>query len=165
MFDNFFNWKARELVDFLLPVLFRKPKMLAFLKSIYAGIDSILDDLIAHREDALYQLNFSGDRLTFQRYINDEFDDDNRSITIVLGDYLPKVYVYKTIEERELYIYKKSENEDPTFIYKKQEYVGQIDFRVVVPLSLSFNAQELERLRVFVDKYKLLNKNFEIIEQ
>ncbi|MGB0869456.1 MAG: hypothetical protein ACPGSD_07650 [Flavobacteriales bacterium] len=159
-YNNHFNWDFDKLVVMLLPPVLRKPKLLAFLEVLASGISSVYDGLIEFRTKSSYNAYFSADRITFEHYLNDVFDKEDRNIKVVNAEFLERKTLYKNAENRPNRIYQVSENK-PIKLYYLQEYETSIHFIIEMPAGL-LNAQQLKALRIWVDERKLPNKNYEI---
>ena len=160
MYNNFFGWNYDHLVLMLLPPNLRNPKVVGFIGALTSGLNDVQNTLNSFRVDAKYQALFSGERLQFEHYLNDEFDRIGRSIKIINSPFLEKVYLYKDIENRPLRIYKYSENKPRPRLYKHEEYAVSIHFIIQIPTSLNLSDVQVKRLRVWVDQRKLPNKNY-----
>lgn len=160
IYNNHFNYDFDLLVSMLLPPILRKPKTIAFVTSLASGISMVHNDLIRLRKDSEYDAYFSQDRKTFEHYLNDEFDRLDRSIRIINADFLGRIQVYKSIEQRELRLYKTVENKPNPRLYKSQEFDTSLHFIIQIPNSINLTQIQLTALREWVDNRKLPNKNY-----
>lgn len=159
-FNNYFNWDFEQLVVMLLPPLLRKSKMIAFVTMLADGTNKVYQQLVQFRIKSKYDAFFSQSRITFEHYLNDEFDNIGRSIRIVNADFLERTHIYKHIENRELRIYKQSENKPNPKLYKIQEFDTSLHFIIQIPVTLNLSIIQVKALRLWVDNHKLPNKNY-----
>lgn len=146
----------------LLPPSLRKPKILGFVNVLLSGLNEVYSQLRMFRNTTKYNVLFSGERIQFEHYLNDEFDRIGRTIKIINSPFLNRIYVYKDIEGRDdVRLYKHSEN-TPVTLYKEQEYEISIHFIIQIPVALGLSDLQIKALRSWVDARKLPDKNYSI---
>lgn len=131
------NWN--KLVSWLLPTSLFKPKMFVWLKSLVIPINQLHTDLINYRYQKLYDLSISGQVCKLEKLLNDKFDEVHKRIYIVDGERSKKRYIYQQLEVIKQNVYKTIENK-PLFIYKDAEIqINTIHFVVMIPNSLRYD--------------------------
>jgi hypothetical protein len=93
--------------------------------------------------------------------LNDKYDSVNRRIQIVKPKNYEPLFLFKKIENKSVYLYKKTEVAKPkTWLYQKGETQSfQYDFIVRVPVQIIFDENEM---RAVIDSYILPDKIYKI---
>jgi len=157
------DYSGSGLVKSLLPVRRRKSRMLAWLQALVGPVGYLYGLFTANRANNLYWLSHSGQVCYIEAALNDVFDPDGRSIYITDPAYADPVYIYRRIEEKPVYVSKRSESgstdyESPQWLYRRSEtYAFGYQFIVNVP---SDGEWEEHHLRAIVDKYRLPGKGY-----
>lgn len=107
-----------------------------------------------------YELQFNGQTIYLEHYLNDQYDPINRHI-----------WIENIAESNAVYIYRKSEGQAPTYIYRKSELIAvpfirrvtegatETDFIVWVPVSVTYDEIVM---RAQIDKFKYADKRYTI---
>lgn len=91
-----------RLVEHLLPVVLRLPRITALAKVLTSPIKELHAEFLQYREYALNELNHNGQIIYLEKYLNDKFDSDLRRISIA-----------ETPDDDNVYFYTYSENKGP----------------------------------------------------
>ena len=137
-----YNLNIDKLLVLLTPTFLRKPKLVAWLRTLATPLHKLLYDL-AHNSQVCY----------LRKALNDEFDDEQRRIRIEDGKQKQRLYIYPRSANKPLYLGK-------LFLYQRGDYIdGGVDFIVVLPKDLTYDKYKLEAL---VNLYKLAGKRWQI---
>nr|DAJ26323.1 MAG TPA: hypothetical protein [Bacteriophage sp.] len=148
-----YNLNIDKLLVLLTPTFLRKPKLIAWLRTLAMPLNKLLDDFKVHRERDLYNLAHNSQVCYLRKAINDEFDPQLRRIKIEDGRQNQRLYIYSRSANRPLYLGK-------VFLYQRGTYIdGGVDFIVVLPQGLEYDRYKLEAL---VNFYKLAGKRWTI---
>ena len=148
-----YNLNIDKLLVLLTPTFLRKPKLIAWLRTLAMPLNKLLDDFKVHRERDLYYLAHNSQVCYLRKALNDEFDPQLRRIKIEDGRQNQRLYIYPRSANRPLYIGK-------VFLYQRGSYIdGGVDFVVVLPHGLEYDRYKLEAL---VNFYKLAGKRWTI---
>ncbi|XTB52982.1 hypothetical protein LDK11_12330 [Fusobacterium nucleatum] len=148
-----YNLNIDKLLVLLTPTFLRKPKLIAWLRTLAMPLNKLLDDFKVHRERDLYNLAHNSQVCYLRKALNDEFDPQLRRIKIEDGRQNQRLYIYPRSANRPLYIGK-------VFLYQRGSYIdGGVDFVVVLPHGLEYDRYKLEAL---VNFYKLAGKRWTI---
>ena len=143
-----------NLAVLLLPTRNRRPKMIAYVKTLVAGINDLYDEFIKRRDEDLFKLNHNGQVCYMRGALNDKFDMDLRRIEILDGNHFVANYIYTPVEEKPKYL-------GTMFLYSKKDYEDtRVDFIVRVPAKIyKIRKHELHNwvnyLKKGVKKYKI----------
>jgi len=148
-----YNLNIDKLLVLLTPTFLRKPKLVAWLRTLAMPLNKLLDDFKAHRERDLYNLTHNSQVCYLRKALNDEFDSQLRRIKIEDGTRNIRRYIYQRNVNRPLYLGR-------MFLYLRGNYIdGGVDFVVVLPRDLEYDKYKLEAL---VNFYKLAGKRWTI---
>ncbi|WP_454998947.1 hypothetical protein [Capnocytophaga gingivalis] len=148
-----YNLNIDKLLVLLTPTFLRKPKLVAWLRTLAMPLNKLLDDFKVHRERDLYNLTHNSQVCYLRKALNDEFDPQLRRIKIEDGTRNIRRYIYQRNVNRPLYLGK-------MFLYLRGNYIdGGVDFVVVLPRDLEYDKYKLEAL---VNFYKLAGKRWTI---
>ncbi len=156
MFDLTINFQ--KLRDDLIPLY--KLELDSLLKVLTAPIITLYITFKNFRSDSKYTLRHNSQVIYLRKVLNDRFNTD--TITILDGVNLTETYIYREIEGQSKVLYKDSENETESVLYRKSEYEVTTDFFIQVPMVLNLTSAQLIELKALVKYYALPNKNFEI---
>lgn len=150
-----FNVDWNRLVLLLLPTIFRKTSIVAFLQALIFPISQLHYDWKIKRVDEdWYKLNHNGQVCKLRKVLNDKLDMSLRRIYINDGNAFPRKYIYTRAENKPVFIGK-------TFIYQNDEYTNTgVDFTVFVPSEI-INT-EVFKLKALIEFYKLAGKRYKI---
>lgn len=148
-----YNFNIDKLLVLLTPTFLRKPKLVAWLRTLTMPLNKLLDDFKGHRERDLYNLTHNSQVCYLRKALNDEFDPQLRRIKIEDGTRNIRRYIYQRNVNRPLYLGR-------MFLYLRGNYIdGGVDFVVVLPRGLEYDKYKLEAL---VNFYKLAGKRWTI---
>ncbi|WP_454973252.1 hypothetical protein [Capnocytophaga gingivalis] len=148
-----YNLNIDKLLVLLTPTFLRKPKLVAWLRTLAMPLNKLLDDFKVHRERDLYNLTHNSQVCYLRKALNDEFDPQLRRIKIEDGTRNIRRYIYQRNVNRPLYLGR-------MFLYLRGNYIdGGVDFVVVLPQGLEYDRYKLEAL---VNFYKLAGKRWTI---
>lgn len=148
-----YNLNIDKLLVLLTPTFLRKPKLIAWLRTLAMPLNKLLDDFKVHRERDLYNLAHNSQVCYLRKALNDEFDPQLRRIKIEDGRQNQRLYIYPRSANRPLYLGR-------MFLYLRGNYIdGGVDFVVVLPRDLEYDKYKLEAL---VNFYKLAGKRWTI---
>ena len=138
-----------KLVVLLLPTFLRKPKLVAWLRTLATPLHKLLYAFQQARTADLYNLAHNSQVCYLRKALNDEFDPQQRRIRIEDGKKNERLYIYPRSANRPLFLGK-------VFLYQRGDYIdGGVDFIVVIPQGLQYDKYKLEAL---VNFYKLAGK-------
>ena len=148
-----YNLNIDKLLLLLTPTFLRKPKLIAWLRTLATPLHKLLYDFHNARISDLYNLTHNSQVCYLRKSLNDEFDDEQRRIRIEDGRQKQRLYIYPRSANKPLYIGK-------VFLYQRGDYIdGGVDFIVVLPKDLTYDKYKLEAL---VNFYKLAGKRWTI---
>ena len=153
------NWT--KLLNWLLPEVLRKPKLLAFMKALVYPINLLHNDLLRFKKQKEYQLSINSQVCRLQALLNDRYDSFNRRLYIDDGQLGNEVYVFTDAEDSPLGLFTAAEN-NPVDVYNDYELHGTAaDFIVFIPNALngSININDLVSL---VNQNKLPGKKWQV---
>ena len=148
-----YNLNIDKLLVLLTPTFLRKPKLVAWLRTLATPLHKLLYDFHRASQADLYNLAHNSQVCYLRKVLNDEFDDEKRRIRIEDGRQKQRLYIYPRSANKPLYIGK-------VFLYQRGDYIdGGVDFIVVLPKDLTYDKYKLEAL---VNFYKLAGKRWTI---
>ena len=110
----------------LIPWFLRKPRFKQWIGVLTWGSSIALDDLKGYRVLKDYELQFTGQRLYLERWLNDKFDSVNKAITVTNIVLIQNPFVFNAIEERETYLVNKWNVSATYVIHDRVSYGGEI---------------------------------------
>ena len=148
-----YNLNIDKLLVLLTPTFLRKPKLVAWLRTLATPLHKLLYEFHRARQDNLYNLAHNSQVCYLRKALNDKFDDEQRRIRIEDGKQKQRLYIYPRSANKPLYLGK-------IFLYQRGDYIdGGVDFIVVLPKDLTYDKYKLEAL---VNFYKLAGKRWQI---
>jgi hypothetical protein len=134
-----YRFTLGSLVAGLLPVLLRKPRMLAYLNALVAPVATLYVDFLAYEASTRLELSFNGQTLAFERALNVRFDPVFRRIRIINSDAQTESTYDNFIREGQPWQYMTFKREGPPWLYDYgfAELQNQVGFVVRVPQSLA----------------------------
>ena len=157
-----------RLVEILLPIFLRKPKMTGFLKACIAPAKVLYERYRVFSEKQEYEAGITAQAGLIEKALNDAFDSDLRRCQIVhelLPDG-PTMYLdADQKEDRTKYIlFLDNEGQDGSGLKmhldsESSELPTGIDFRVKIPLDVK---NKEEAIKSMVRKYKFASKTFDV---
>ena len=148
-----YNLNIDKLLVLLTPTFLRKPKLVAWLRTLATPLHKLLYDFQQARTSDLYNLAHNSQVCYLRKALNDEFDSEQRRIRIEDGKQKQRLYIYPRSANKPLYLGK-------LFLYQRGDYIdGGVDFIVALPKDLTYDKYKLEAL---VNFYKLAGKRWQI---
>lgn len=143
----------------MLPISKRKVKIDSWLYIILRPI-TLLNGLFQQFKGSTnYKLNFNGQVIYLEHYLNDLYDTTQRRIYIEDTANIDYNYVYNIAELiPTLMVYNSNEN-IPVYVVNENEVVEQFNFIVNIPNSISFTEKII---RSQIDYYKVAGKKYKI---
>lgn len=149
-----YNVDLHKLVVLLTPTFLRKSKLIAFMQSLIAPVNSIYSDWSLMRSNNLYKLAHNGQICYLRKALNDRFDDELRRIYIGDGNKFVRKYIYTPAERKTKYL-------GTIYLHQRSDYADTgVDFIVYVPSEIvDIQIYEIEALINFykegVKRYKI----------
>ena len=155
---NNYTWDFTKLVTYLLPSFLRKDRQISWLKAICAPTNTLHSAFETFVTESLYAQNFTGQVISLERLLNDQFDNTLRRIYITDGN-REEVFIFNTgagfAQNNETFFYNGSATGE------KYTFSGDSallhDVVVNVPTGLVYDSIKLNAL---VRKYKLAGKKY-----
>lgn len=117
-----FNLDWPTFIQALLPYWWRKPNMIAWLRTLLSAVIGLYDDLVTFRSRTIYDLQITGQTIYLEKALNDRFDFINRQIYIENLADLTQFYIYNKVEAQPpVYLYNKY---DATYTYASGEFAA-----------------------------------------
>jgi len=162
MFDFLFSVSLLNLVEWIIPPFLRKNRLKGLLIAFKAGFEVLKTDLLNKRSDVKYFLQFTGQRIYLERFLNDKFDPFNRGIIIENASFITPKYVYNAAEQRQRFRYNQSEAVE-VYKYNRSEVSGTVHYYIKVPAYIALT--DLLKLQISqeTDKLNLATKIYQII--
>lgn len=161
-----FNWNIIDWIGQMIPVLYRKDRLVHFLMVLLKPLDTTYISFFDFRLYLLKKMKFNGQVIIMENMLNDTFDNSLRRIRIItITDRLRKQYIYQPVEAKPLYIYQVSENL-PVYISTLEEYLNMsgFDFIVEAPKNV-WTVSILDQIKKMTLYYKLAGKRPKFIYQ
>jgi hypothetical protein len=154
---SLYKIEYKKLTAQLLPVVLRKPRLLAWLWSIITGVENIYDNFVIARNERLRRIKSSGQVCVLEGMLNDEADNEQRRIQIFDGQ----------IGSNWMYAYREAENFQEIFTPDEvpgEDFMVEISvfFTVSVPWSYGTNDDAERRIKWLLNNYKLAGKKYVI---
>lgn len=102
-----FNINFTRIGKELTPHFLRNSKMKQFVGVLTWGSTFAMSVLNAFRSLKQHELNFTGQRIYLEKWLNDRFDPVNAGIQVVNIQLVQNPYLFNKIEQRTQYIYNK----------------------------------------------------------
>jgi len=146
---DFYKWAI-----LLLAMQLRKPKMIAFVKSLVAPVANLHYEFMQRKQLDEFILNHNGQVCYLRKALNDLFDSENRRIRIGDGNQYKRKYIYTNAEQKPYYL-------GSMYLHERTDYADTgVDFIVYVPNALLSSKIELEN---WIGKFKKGVKRYKII--
>ena len=151
-----YNVDFAKMINELLPEKLRQPLWLKWLAGLASPMIKVHNAFISNRNANLYKMAHNGQVFSLTKVLNGRFDTTGRRIYISDGFTKDRVYVYKRIEVKPIYL-------DTIYIHNRADYVDTgVDFIVWVPVAVFISPQDLIEMEALVKLYKLASKRFKI---
>lgn len=146
----------KKLVVLLLPTFMRKPRLFAFLHALIFGISELHVKFLKSRNANLLRIKRNGQVCYLRGLLNDELDPVGRRILIT--DVTAEEDWIFALDESDAY--QLLINTAGEIVYSEDLIIGNTAFfNVSVPWT-NDNTNLNNRLRDFLNKYKILSKNY-----
>jgi len=170
---SIFNIHWNNVVENLTPSFWRKTKtdteakIIAYLRSIIAPMQGLSDILLELQQKTTRFLDYNGQHLALENYLNDNYDVVDRRIFITENNIVNSVanidlYLQPETDPTPVSVYLQSEVNPIPFAFHLQGEtpVIQYNFTINIPLSVTFDAIVVTRQ---VKNYSEAAKTFNII--
>lgn len=134
-----FSVNFNDIVNKLLPIRLQTIRNRSLLYAMIKPLQSLNTNFVILRNAINYKLLFNAQVIYLEHFLNDLYDPVNRGIYIQDTANIDYKYLFNKNENRPVYIYNKSENKPKFYLYNKQEYGGLFEFKIMVPVGVSFN--------------------------
>lgn len=157
----FQNLSFRRLAILWLPTFLRKNIMSQLLSVILRPIELMYIDFLRLRQQNLIRINYTYQKFSLQRRLNERFDPMLKRIKIVNAVQYEGVYLYTEAESGPMMTKHQwlHDNNNPIYLRTEAELTSEYDFIVQIPNS---NINQIQ-LAAEVDYYKLIGKNYKIV--
>lgn len=147
---DFYKWAV-----LLLPTDLRKPKMIAFVKTLVTSIADLHAEFLKKRSADEFILNHNGQVCHLRKALNDLFDENLRRIQIGNGNQFKRQYIYTRSEQLPKYLGK-------IFLKDRSDYADSgVDFIVYVPNNIYLTRKiELDK---WIEIFKKGTKKYKIV--
>jgi hypothetical protein len=151
----------------------RKTTMLEWMQVLTKPSQLLNNDLVSFKEQVIYEHHKLYETVAFESFINDEFDNTQRRITITHDDSYNKLLATYLLSENQplpaTYLLSEVNNDgslsqqDLPITYLIDEQFSGVDFTVEIPTGL-FTAADQSEISETVKAFKLMNVSFQILE-
>lgn len=161
MDDKLFNINLKRLAMWWLPLAYRILELLNFIWCLISPLESMYIEVLKIRKQNLIRMNFTYQKFSMQRRLNDAFDPLERRIEIVKAVQYEGVYLYTEAEDdlsrsKTKFLYG---DENPIYLRTESELYSEFDFIVKIPDT----AINMYQLCAEIDFYKLISKRYQIV--
>lgn len=145
------------LIEDLLHPLLRKPIMQAWLEALFVPLENLHSEFLDFVEAKRYEMDFTGQVISIERLLNNEFDNGLRRIYISDGN-RAEVFLFKGDKPlgEEAFFFKGTEGIGEKFVFKGVSNL-LYDFVVNVPASLAYDSVKMNTL---INKYRQAGKKY-----
>lgn len=150
---GWYDLDMNRLVILLLPINWRKPKMIAFLQSMAAPLKQLHYDFWLNRRQNLYKVRHNFMICYLQSALNDEFDPQLRRIVIEEPEIFANRYIYTSGEQKPRYL--------GVMYLRTSEEMGDTGVDFTVNMNGVF--ADIYDVKGLVDFYKLAGPRYKII--
>lgn len=148
----------KKLVVLLLPTFMRKPRLFAFVRALTFSLSELYTQFSENRERNLDQIQLNGQVCYLRKMLNDELDSEKRRIMIT-DETETGSWVFAFIEGD---AYQLLVDRPGITVYSESLIIADTAyFHVSVPWGKEDDNLN-NRLRNFLNKYKLLSKKYTI---
>lgn len=156
MNNRIYNIDFKRFILLLLPIVLRRPKLFAFLRSMVTPIASLNVSFGAYREEVSYNLSHNSQVCYLTAMLNDNFDRQLRRIRVEDMERNRRTYLYLREEQKPIYL-------GTEYIHLRSEFSDNgYDFRVVLN-GVVLSEGEPARMRALINYYKLASKRYLIV--
>lgn len=158
-----YSWNIGAWIPRRLPFKRRTDITISWLKAQLAPLQEKADEFAAKCTDWDFRVKYNSQQKVLASLLNKLFDPTSKRIRVeTVSDLIGAVVLFHDTELPEAsVIYHDSETEPvPVIINHDSETAAAVDFRVFVPTSLTGDE---DRIRAWINQYKLADKQYEII--
>jgi hypothetical protein len=160
---------VRYRVDFdtlaqqMLPSLLRRPRLIAWLRSLLTPLRQLYTDFITYTRYAQRELSYNGQTMILEGALNDGFDSGVRRITVSNTDTeLLPLYINFSIElEPEKPVRFASESPPWLYVPAFDEFNTQLDFIVRAP-SILYTPERARQLHARIQRFKPATRRYSL---
>jgi hypothetical protein len=154
-----FEINFKKLIQIIVPYFLFKEKLRDYLFAATKGLETVHGFFKTFRIKSIKDLQFTGQLVYLEHILNDDFDNGVRGIYIINVNVNQFNFVYRKIENKPVYLSRKSEGATPFYLSRRAEYGFIVDFIVNVPIAVVFDSNQMKAL---INKYKLAGKRYKI---
>lgn len=168
-----FNIDWFIVVNNLVPSFWRKTKaglearLIPYLRSIVAPIQTLSDRLYMYQFMTMRFLDYTGQDIALENYLNDNYDNELRRIyitenNVINGSLIIDLYLQTETDPSPLSIYLQGEPGGiPFSLYLQGEPIfGAYNFTINIPAAISFDSAVVTKQ---IKNYSAASKTFNII--
>jgi len=160
----FWKLNTEKFVKQYLGRMLYKPLHFNWLVSLLKPLQITIDDYSAWLKRRYYLLNITGQTISLEAFLNDEFDVDLRRIKILTANSNYNGIWIALEEEVDMFItLSRSDESEDVFIYfcEQSEQGTSIDFIVQVPAEIA-TTDVINQIKSIVNRYKLAGKSYQV---
>lgn len=152
---NIYDVDIKRLIKLLLPMRWRNAGLLTLIRALTEPIAGLPVEVKNYKAKQEYRMSYNGQVCRLRGLLNDEFDAEERRITIVdaKGD----------DANRYLFVYARGDGQNvllPRMVRERHSpSLDKWDFEISVPTELKI--EEL-RIKALINEYKLASKRYKI---
>ncbi|MBW7839223.1 MAG: hypothetical protein H3C36_06240 [Chitinophagaceae bacterium] len=150
---SWYDLDMNRLIILLMPINWRKPKMIALLQSLAAPLRQLHYDFWLNRRQNLYKVRHNFMICYLQAALNDEFDPQLRRIVIEEPEVFANRYIYTSGELKPRYL--------GVMYLRTSEELGDTGVDFTVNMNGVF--ADIYDVRGLVDFYKLAGPRYKVI--
>lgn len=148
-----FQINYKRLVLLILPTFLRQPRIFAFLTAMTFAVDELHSRFVKNREGNLFRLQLNGQVCYLRKLLKEKLD---QRIKLSDGD-TDGDWVFALNEEEP---YQLLIENDGTMVYKDNLIIKNEAYFIVSVPWLESDEDKNNRLRSFLNEYKLLSKKY-----
>lgn len=148
-----FQINYKRLVLLILPTFLRQPRIFAFLTAMTYAVAELHSQFVKNREGNLFRLQLNGQVCYLRKLLTEKLD---RRIKLSDGD-TDGDWVFALNEEEP---YQLLIENDGTMVYKDNLIIKNEAYFIVSVPWLESDEDKNNRLRSFLNEYKLLSKKY-----
>lgn len=170
---SIYNIYWNNVVENLTPSFWRKTKggieakILPYLRSVIKPIQDLSDTLLSFQQNTVKYLDYTGQHLALEAYLNDTYDLTDRRIfitenNVINGATTIDLYLQGETDPTPINIYLQGETAPVPFsLYLQGESVfGTYNFTINIPLAVAFDNDVVTKQ---IKRYSEAAKTFNII--
>ncbi len=164
-YNNIYKLNFARLAVLLLPVMLRKPVLVAYLRAIFSQFELI--PFLSYRQTTNYRLTHNGQICYLRAVLNDRFDPDvgespeDKRRRIEIGDGTAPAHTLVYWREKKILVGVPARGNGALLIgWRGTATGGGADFTVRVPLDVWEDAEKMAVMLALIREYKLASKQF-----